>query len=233
MRLSASLVLFGASGVSCVPIWPGSLGNRIDATKSGAGKGYNRDNMPRNFLVLSLLLAAGAAGQDKPAPKRGEVDFELTSLGRNPSGSTITAAVKVTNKSTSNVVYLLLTSPPSAVDSDGGTFSNAQVTGVAYCSRISKDSAWFVPLETYTEIGPEQSAVFTVVLKAAPSNSKGEKITLSGQFAYRVIKEANRDTDASLPLPQKLKTVRFGSMTFNGPPEAHGYAVTKITYAEI
>jgi hypothetical protein len=36
-----------------------------------------------------------------------------------------------------------------------------------------------------------------------------------------------------MPEAQKLKTVRFGSMSFNGPPEAQGYAVSKITFAEI
>jgi hypothetical protein len=160
-------------------------------------------------------------------------------LGRDASGSTITAAVKATNKSTTSVVFLLLVSTVSAVDSSGGTYANAQVNGVAYCSRadrmvcVTKDSSWFVPLETYTEIGPEQSATFTMVLKASPSNSKGDKISLAEQVAYRVMKEADRDKDASLPEAQKLKTVRFGSMSFNGPPEAQGYAVSKITFAEI
>jgi hypothetical protein len=97
---------------------------------------------------------------------------------------------------------------------------------------VTKDSSWFVPLETYTEIGPEQSATFTMVLRAS-SNSKGDKISLAEQVAYRVMKEADRDKDASLPEAQKLKTVRFGSMSFNGPPEAQGYAVSKITFAEI
>jgi len=195
--------------------------------------------MLSRFLVLCLLLAGSAAGQSPTAPKRGELVFELTSLGRDASGSTITAAVKATNKSTTSVVFLLLVSTVSAVDSSGGTYANAQVNGVAYCSRadrmvcVTKDSSWFVPLETYTEIGPEQSATFTMVLKASPSNSKGDKISLAEQVAYRVMKEADRDKDASLPEAQKLKTVRFGSMSFNGPPEAQGYAVSKITFAEI
>ena len=195
--------------------------------------------MLSRFLVLCLLLAGSAAGQNPTAPKRGELVFELTSLGRDASGSTITAAVKATNKSTTSVVFLLLVSEPTAVDSSGGTYGNARVNGMAYCSRadrmvcVTKDSSWFVPLASYTEIGPEQSATFTVVLKATPSNSKGDKITLAEQVAYRVMKEADRDKDASLPEAQKLKTVRFGSMSFNGPPEAQGYAVSKITFAEI
>jgi len=60
-----------------------------------------------------------------------------------------------------------------------------------------------------------------MVLRAS-SNSKGDKISLAEQVAYRVMKEADRDKDASLPEAQKLKTVRFGSMSFNGPPEAQG-----------
>jgi hypothetical protein len=166
--------------------------------------------MPSKLLALCLLLAAGAAGQNTTAPKRGELDFELTSLGRDASGSTITAVVKATNKSTSSVVFLLLVGAASAVDSSGGTYGNAQVNGVAYCSRpdrmacVTKDSSFFVPLETYTEIGPDQSATFIIVLKATPSNSKGDKITLAEQVAYRVMKEADRDKDASLPEPQKL-----------------------------
>jgi hypothetical protein len=194
--------------------------------------------MLSRFLALCLLLAGSAAGQSPTAPKRGELVFELTSLGRDASGSTITAAVKATNKSTTSVVFLLLLSTVSAVDSSGGTYANAQVNGVAYCSRadrmvcVTKDSSWFVPLETYTEIGPEQSATFTMVLRAS-SNSKGDKISLAEQVAYRVMKEADRDKDASLPEAQKLKTVRFGSMSFNGPPEAQGYAVSKITFEDI
>jgi len=165
--------------------------------------------MLSRFLVLCLLLAGSAAGQNPTAPKRGELVFELTSLGRDASGSTITAAVKATNKSTTSVVFLLLLSTVSAVDSSGGTYANAQVNGVAYCSRadrmvcVTKDSQFFVPLETYTEIGPEQSATFTMVLRAS-SNSKGDKISLAEQVAYRVMKEADRDKDASLPEPQKL-----------------------------
>jgi hypothetical protein len=129
--------------------------------------------MLSRFPALCLLLAASATGQNPTAPKRGELDFELTSLGRDASGSTITAAVKATNKSTSSVVFLLLVGTVSAVDSSGGTYANAQVNGVAYCSRadrmdcVTKDSSWFVPLETYTEIGPGQSATFTLPLAAA------------------------------------------------------------------
>ena len=80
-------------------------------------KWYNLRNMLSRFLALGLVLAASAAGQNPTAPKRGELDFELTSLGRNASESTITAAVKATNKSTSSVVFLLLLGKPSAVDS--------------------------------------------------------------------------------------------------------------------
>jgi hypothetical protein len=195
--------------------------------------------MLSRFLALCLLLAASAAGQNPTAPKRGEIVFELTSLGRDASGSTITAAVKARNTSTSSVVFLLLVSEPTAVDSSGGTYGNARVNGMAYCSRadrmvcVTKDSSWFVPLASYTEIGPEQTATFTVVLKATPSNSKGDKITLAEQVAYRVMKEADRDKDANMPEAQKLKTLRFGSMSFNGPPEAEGYAVSKISFEDI
>src|SRR5665213_816118 len=184
--------------------------------------------MRLNSAACFLLLAASAAGQNSTAPKRGEIIFELTSLGRDASGSTITAAVKARSTSTSSVVFLLLTSEPTAVDSSGGTYAHAQVNGVAYCSRadrlvcVTSGNSWFVPLGTYTEIGPEQTATFTVVLKATPSNSKGDKITLAAQVAYRVMKETDRDKDASMPEAQKLKMVRFGSMSFNGPPEAEG-----------
>jgi hypothetical protein len=81
--------------------------------------------MPGKLLALRLMLAAGAAGQNTADPKRGELDFELTSLGRDGAGSTITAAVKATNKSTSCVVFLLLLSEPTAVDSFGGRYANA------------------------------------------------------------------------------------------------------------
>jgi hypothetical protein len=42
---------------------------------------------------------------------------------------------------------------------------------------VEQDSQFFVPLQTYTEIGPDQSATFTIALRAS-SNSKGDKITL-------------------------------------------------------
>jgi len=69
--------------------------------------------MPRNLLVLCLLPAASAAGQNPTAPKRGEIGFELTSLGREASGSTITAAVKARNTSTSSVVFMRLIGEPA------------------------------------------------------------------------------------------------------------------------
>jgi hypothetical protein len=84
--------------------------------------------------------------------------------------------------------------------------------------KPTKDERWFVPLETYTEIGPEQSAVFTIALRASPSNSKGEKITLSGQIAFRVIKDADRDKDAGMPDSKNLKRCDWVNEDQGGPP---------------
>ena len=148
--------------------------------------------MTPKLLALCLLLAASAAGQDKSAPKRGELEFQLTSLGRNERGNVLTAAVKATNKS-SSVVFLLLFGRPSAVDNAGEVFDGVQsVTGVAYCAGtqnppsklvcVGKEEArgGFVrpPVDSYTEIDPDQSAVFTIVLSG--SHSTGAKITRSG-----------------------------------------------------
>lgn len=120
-------------------------------------------------------------------------------------------------------MFLLLISEPTAVDSSGGDTPTRRSTGVAYCSRadrmacVVRDSQFFVPLQTSTEIGPDQSATFTIALRASPPNSQGDKITLAERIAYRIVKEANRDKDASMPQAQKLKTLRFGSTSFNGP----------------
>jgi hypothetical protein len=183
--------------------------------------------MTAKILVSCLLFIGCAAGQDKPAPQRGLLEFKLVTLSKSERGDALTAAVTVTNK-TAFTYFLMLLGKPHAVDDSGGEYDVVQsVDGVAYCKGYDsyhgdqtlesvcvgtnpKDGA-FVPPERYTEIEPDASAVFTIVLHGR--HSDGKQITLTQKLVGRVVKDA--DADQNLPEAAKLKSLRFKSMVFN------------------
>jgi hypothetical protein len=133
--------------------------------------------MTAKILASCLLFIGCVAGQDKPAPQRGQLEFKLTSMARNSDGNVLTAAVTITNKSPYYVFFLLVNKPHAVTDA-GEEFDVVQsVNGVAYCKgfdsypgnltakdvcvRNKEDSqgAWVSPAN-YTEIDPDASAVF-------------------------------------------------------------------------
>lgn len=156
--------------------------------------------MTAKILCACLLLVACAAGQDKPAPQRGLLEFKLTTLSKNERGDALTAAVKITNK-TPFTYFLLLVGKPHAVDDAGGEYGVVQsVDGVAYCKGYDsyhgdqttksvcvgnnpKDQV-FVPLDHYTQIDPDASANFTIVLHGR--HSDGKTITLTQEIAAHI-----------------------------------------------
>lgn len=89
--------------------------------------------MTAKILVSCLLFIGCAAGQDKPAPQRGLLEFKLVTLSKSERGDALTAAVTVTNK-TAFTYFLMLLGKPHAVDDSGGEYDVVQsVDGVAYC----------------------------------------------------------------------------------------------------
>jgi len=183
--------------------------------------------MTAKFLVTCLLFIGCVAGQDKPAPQRGLLEFKLVTLSKNERGDALTAAIKITNK-TPFTFFLLLVGKPHAVDDAGGEYDVVQsVDGVAYCKGYDsyhgdqttksvcvgnnpKDQV-FVPLDHYTEIDPDASANFTIVLHGR--HSDGKTITLTQEIAARIVKDI--DADNNVPEAAKLKSLRFRSLDFN------------------
>jgi hypothetical protein len=140
----------------------------------------------------------------------------------------MTAAVQLTNKS-ADYVFVLLMGRPSAVDDAGGVFNETEaVSGVAYCSGTQNPPSktvcvgkpmnqYTAPVDSYTEIEPGKSAAFNIVMRAT-GGSRGEKIFLTQEVAYRVVKEADLEKDTALPVREKLRTVHFGSLSFSASP---------------
>jgi hypothetical protein len=191
--------------------------------------------MTAKLLASScLLLAALAAAQNQPATKRPSLDAEITALSHD-QGSTINVEVKITNNSEAHV-FMLLFGEPSAFDDAGGHYGIiGEVAGVAYCpgpqtnppsfrlcvGKPRVDSQYLFPLDGYTEIEPGQAATVHYTLRGGGSG--GQKCRLAQEVAYRTVKEAD------LPKPPDLKSLHFGSLSFNNA--APGEVVTsRITF---
>jgi hypothetical protein len=86
------------------------------------------------------------------------------------------------------------------------------------------------PLQGYTEIGPGNSITVNYVFHGG--GNKGTKYSLAQEMAFRVAKSP--DDDANLSDAQRLKRVRFGSLSFNqveAPPKE--VVTSRITFAEV
>lgn len=187
--------------------------------------------MTGNILASCLLLVATAAAQEPKATVQlnGGLEAQLLTLGRNSKGPrpVLTAAVKITNKGQDNV-FLLLFGPISVVDDAGGRFDSVDdVTGVAYCPGPStappstrlcvgvprvEDENLF-SLQGYTQIEPGKSIRVNFALRAM-GGSTGERVSLSAEMAYRLVKEADLAKDGDVPDKQKLKSIRFSTLSF-------------------
>jgi hypothetical protein len=86
------------------------------------------------------------------------------------------------------------------------------------------------PLQGYTEIGPGNPITVNYVFHGG--GNKGTKYSLAQEMAFRVAKSP--DDDANLSDAQRLKRVRFGSLSFNqveAPPKE--VVTSRITFAEV
>jgi hypothetical protein len=143
-------------------------------------------------------------------------------MGRE--GRVLTLAMKITNESKDADAFILLFGEPSAFDDAGGRWNIVQaVTGVAYCPgpitspptfrlcvgvpRV--DAQYFFPMQGYTDIQPGGSV--TVHYQFTGGGEKGERISLAHDLAYRF---ATAEKDAGMSDAQKLKALRFGSLSF-------------------
>jgi hypothetical protein len=55
-------------------------------------------------------------------------------------------------------------------------------------------------------------------LVAAPGAASSGRVSLSAQFGYRLVKEADMDKEADLSDSQKLRQIRTGNMSFEPLP---------------
>ena len=69
------------------------------------------------------------------------------------------------------------------------------------------------PLQGCTELEPGKPATVNITLASGPM-SKGERVSLSAEMAYRIVKAADLSKDADVPDKTKLKALRLGSISF-------------------
>ncbi len=191
--------------------------------------------MTAKILCACTLLMAGSVVAAGQTPQRSQIEVKLTSLSRSERGDTLTAAITLTNKSP-YYVFLLLVDKPHAVNDAGEVFDTSpSVNGVAWCkgwdsypcgltakgacvtNRADSRGMW-VPPSNYTEIDPDASAVFTIVIGGPRRDknierNKDEKITLTQELGLRYVKDV--EADQKLPDKDKIEGVIFKSMHFN------------------
>ena len=177
-------------------------------------------------LAFYLLVVGAAAAQDKTPTFSAEViavnlnggmKAELTSLRRDPRGfngrPVLTAAVKITNPG-KDYAFLLLYDKTSAVEDAGGVnysgWREDAITGVEWC-RIDPPERCFgvgnpamaVPLASYTQIDPGNAVTVHLRLTTEAAESRGNTVSLSVKYGYRIVKAADMDKDADLPRRKK------------------------------
>jgi hypothetical protein len=180
--------------------------------------------MTGKILVSCLLLVAGAAAQAPTVDLNGGLQARIISLGRDRG--VLSVGVKITNPG-KDYAFILLFGEPSAFDDAGGRFGIVHaVTGVAYCpgpgtnpptTRLCVglprvDNNLF-PLQGYTVIDPGKSV--NAHFSFNGGGDKGERISLTVEMAYRFVKEADLAQDVDVPDQRKLKTLRFGTLSFD------------------
>jgi hypothetical protein len=168
-----------------------------------------------------LLLLAGSAAAETTVRLSGGLKGEVIQMGRE--GRVLTLAMKITNESKDADAFILLFGEPSAFDDAGGRWNIVQaVTGVAYCPGpftspptfrlcvgIPRVTETLFPMQGYTDIQPGQSV--TVHYQFTGGGEKGERISLAHDLAYRF---ATAEKDAGMSDAQKLKALRFGSLSY-------------------
>ncbi len=198
-----------------------------------SGKSYNRlDMLARLFVTFLLIVVAAGAQKVEAIPTvelNGGMQAQILSLGRDTKSMgrpMLTATVKIANNG-KDYVSLLLFGSLSAVDNAGGRFDVVRsVAGVAYCpgpqtnppsTRLCVgiprvEDQYLFPLRGYSEIDPGKAITIHFALSSSSPVSKGDKISLSVEMAYRLVSDLT--TDADVPDKQKLKLLRFSTLSF-------------------
>jgi hypothetical protein len=181
--------------------------------------------MMRKILgcLCLLLFAASASGTQISVRLASVLKGEVMEMARN--GRALTVALKITNESKDAHAFILLFGVPSAFDNAGGRWPNILgVAGVAYCPGPQTyppsfrlcvgiprvDDQYLFPMQGYTDIPPGESA--TVHYQFTAGGEKGDRVALTHDLAYRF---ATAEKDAAMTDAEKLKAVRFGSLSFD------------------
>jgi hypothetical protein len=178
--------------------------------------------MIAKLLAGFVLLAAAAAAQGPKVQLSGDLQGQIVALS-NLRGA-LNVGVKITNAGKDHA-FVLLFSEPSEFDDAGGPGQIYSVTGVAYCPGpqsnppsdrlcvgLPRVDGHLFPLQGYTDIEPGKSVTVHFIFHAA--GDRGQKYTLTAQMAYRFVKEADLAQDVDVPEARKLKTLRFGTLSF-------------------
>lgn len=193
----------------------------------------------RGLLAFAscLLLAGVATAQDDKKPKvqvNGGLQAEIVSLARQGQW-TITAQVRLTNTS-QNTAFILIMGIPTAVDDAGMRYDRlpgggAAVSGVAFCEGPHEvppraraclglpkvEPQFLFPMQGFTEIAPDKSALANISIVACCNGPSGGKAKLAFELAYRMVKPEDVDKDPDIPEADRRKRVRISSVDF--PPQ--------------
>ena len=173
--------------------------------------------------LLCLLLAASASGTQVSVRVASVLKGQVMEMARN--GRALTVALIITNESKDAHAFILLFGIPSAFDNAGGRWASVwAVTGIAYCPGPQTnppsfrlcigvprvDDQYLFPMQGYTDIPPGESV--TVHYQFNGGGEKGDRVALTHDLAYRF---ATAEKDAAMTDAEKLKAVRFGSLSFD------------------
>ena len=172
--------------------------------------------MPIKVLASFLLLVASAAAQNT-IDLAGGLKAQVVSMAR--ARDTLNIAVKISNESKDRMsAFILLFGEPSAFNDGGAKYRARPVAGAAYCPGFANNpricvgfpsDQYLFPLQQYTEIEPGKS--INVHFQFLNGDDKGQTISLTQEISYRF---ANFDKDSNLSDAQKVKTLRFGALSF-------------------
>jgi len=181
------------------------------------------------LCAVAVVLAVSAVAQ-KPADNavaqlNGGLEAQIVSAGLNTRDAIhprVTIAMKLSNKG-SSTAFVLLFGPMDLLDDSGVHYDLKTLTGIAYCPGPQTnppsfrfcvgvprvDANTFSP-RGYTRIDAGRS--ITVNLSFQGSGQPGTQVTLSGEYAYRVVADATKDADLSDA--DKLKQIQLGTLSF-------------------
>jgi hypothetical protein len=178
------------------------------------------------MLVCSLVQVLPTRAQTKSIKLNGGLEAQVASIGRDKTFHELTVSITLANRG-KNTIYLLLlpgvpSTGPKAQDA-GITFFYMGSSGVAICGSSSTAACIGIPrivdtetppLQSWTELDPDTSAVTVNFQLGTSHESHGHLASFSCAFAYRAVSDPKMDDT----LTETQKRERIQTMNLSLPP---------------